>query len=85
MQRDRASDSYVIYDSAKADHSLGLRHYAITIGQSGPELGFAEWRVIGTPSPGPGARSGWASLTPQAFDKYWRPVQDCAAKYQAPL
>jgi hypothetical protein len=83
MQQAPSARAYVVYDTAKADHSLGLTHYAITVGENGPDSGFAEWRVLAVPSGSRGrAQTGWATLTPEAFTKYWQPVQECAAKRQ---
>jgi len=79
---------YVIYDSVKGSQSQdGFSHYSITVAQTGPDQGTVSWRVV-IPSdelahaqrvtPGGGRIAG--GLPNSAVQKYWTPVEDCAAQ-----
>jgi hypothetical protein len=71
----------VVYDSAKASHSEGLTHYAITFGATDPGNGFAEWRILAPASSDRGRpRERWTGVTETALRQYWRPVEDCASQ-----
>jgi hypothetical protein len=75
---------YVIYDSVRAQAAQGLTHYSVTIGNFGPERGFAEWRVIRTGrEPGPTPRAA-PPLSVEALRLYWVPVEQCAAMLKPP-
>ena len=79
VQDDSFGERYVLYDSAKGHEREGLTHYAITVGRTGPDNGFAEWRIMTPPrqaGPGTSARS----LTNAMVQQYWTPVQECAAR-----
>lgn len=80
MQDDGFGEKYVIYDSAKGRQTEGLTHYAITVGRSGPDQGFAEMRVM-RPARGPGpATVPPPILTDAVVREYWTPVQECATR-----
>jgi hypothetical protein len=81
--QNESGQRYVIYDSAKAHEREGLTHYAITVGKSG-DKGFAEWRIV-RPARQAGPGTPARPLTRAMVDQYWKPVQDCAAKGEAPL
>jgi hypothetical protein len=67
---------YVIYDSVKGREQEGLTHYSITIGQSGSDHGFAEWRVIRPVK----ATGPTPPLSMTTLRDYWGPVEECAAR-----
>jgi len=57
----------------------GLTHYAITVGRTGPDKGFAEWRIM-TPARQAGPGTSARPLTNAMVQQYWTPVQECAAR-----
>jgi hypothetical protein len=67
---------YVIYDSVKRREQEGLTHYSITIGQSGSDHGFAEWRVVRPVK----ATGPTPPLSMTTLRDYWGPVEECAAR-----
>ena len=75
MQTEVPGERYVVYDSVKAQSSEGLSHYAVTVGRSGSDSGFAELRVMAPASSG---RFGRNRLSPVAMRTYWTPVEECA-------
>lgn len=82
VQDDSFGERYVIYDSAKGNEREGLTHYAITVGRTGADRGFAEWRIMRPArQAGPGTQA--RPLTKSMVEQYWRPVQDCAAQAKA--
>ena len=84
VQDDSLMERYVVYNSVKGNEREGLTHYAITIGRAGPDKGYAEWRIMRPArQAGPGTLA--RPLTNAMVDQYWKPVQDCAAKNEAPL
>ena len=71
---------YVIYDAVKGRQSEGLTHWAVTVGGSAADKGFAELRVM-RPQRGPGpATVAPAPLTAAVVQEYWDPVRECAAR-----
>ena len=84
VQDDSLMERYVVYDSVKGHERDGLTHYAITVGKIGPDKGYAEWRIMRPArQAGPGTQA--RPLSRAMIDQYWKPVQDCAAKGEAPL
>jgi hypothetical protein len=86
VQEESLAERYVIYDSAKTHETEGLTHYAVTVGKSGPDKGFAEWRIMRPArQAGPGAPG--RPLSRAMIEQYWGPVQQCAkqAKPSQPL
>ena len=75
MQTESSGERYVVYNSVKGQTSEGLSHYAITVGRSGSDSGFAELRVMAPASSG---RFGRAYLSQSAMQTYWTPVEECA-------
>jgi hypothetical protein len=84
VQDDALVERYVIYNSVKGHERDGLTHYAITVGRVGPEKGYAEWRIM-RPARQAGPGTPARPLTSAMVEQYWKPVQDCAAKNEAPL
>jgi|SRR5688572_17176957 hypothetical protein len=82
VQDDSFGEKYVLYDSAKNRQAEGLTHYSITVGRSGPDQGFAEWRIVG-PTRGPDRMGGGPArqgLSDAVVQEFWKPVEDCAAR-----
>lgn len=80
VQDEGFGEKYVIYDSAKSRQSEGLTHWAVTVGRSAPERGFAELRVM-RPQRGRGpATVPPPPLSGEVVREYWGPVQECAAR-----
>jgi hypothetical protein len=80
VQDEAFGEKHVIYDSAKGRQAEGLTHYAITVGRSGPDQGFAEMRIM-RPARGSGpATVPTPRLTDAVVREYWTPVQECAAQ-----
>jgi len=79
VQDDSLGERYVIYDSAKGNEREGLTHYAITVGRTGPDKGFAEWRIM-RPARQAGPGTAARPLTNAMVQQYWTPVQECAAR-----
>ncbi len=88
VQDENFGEKYVIYNSAKREADQGLTHYSITVARTGPDQGVAEWRIVAPPEaspydgavrsiPGGGQTRG--GLTDASVQRYWAPVQDCAA------
>ena len=78
VQDEGFGEKYVIYDSAKGRQSEGLTHWAVTVGRSSAEKGFAELRLLRPQrSPGPNTPPP-APLTAAVVSEYWAPVQECA-------
>ena len=75
MQTESSGERYVVFDSVKQQTAEGLSHYAITIGRSGSDSGFAELRVMAPASSG---RFGRNRLSQGAMQTYWTPVEECA-------
>jgi hypothetical protein len=84
VQDDSLMERYVIYNSVKGHERDGLTHYAITVGRIGPDKGYAEWRIM-RPARQAGPGTFARPLTNAMVEQYWKPVQDCAAKDEAPL
>jgi hypothetical protein len=76
VQDESFGERYVIYDSVKRQAQEGLSHYSITVGKTGPDQGFAEWRVIRPVS----SIGKTPPLTIGTLRDYWNPVEDCAAQ-----
>lgn len=81
-QEESYGERYVIYDSAKGQEREGLTHWAVTLAANGADKGTAEWRII---RPARQAGMPSRSLSRAMIDQYWKPVQDCAGKGEAPL
>ncbi|HEV3010526.1 MAG TPA: hypothetical protein VGX52_15975 [Burkholderiales bacterium] len=82
LQDESFGERYVIYDSVKGQTQEGLTHYAITVGRTGADQGFAEWRVMrpARRADPASARQGIPPLTDAVVQQYWNPVRDCAAQ-----
>lgn len=80
MRGDSLGEKYVIYNAVKSKSAQGLTHYAITVGKSGPDEGFAEWRIMTPATSGQGPRPAVSGLTYAALQEYWIPVEECAAR-----
>lgn len=81
VQDESFGERYVVYDSVKGRDQDGLTHYAITVGRSGPDQGFAEWRIMRPPAQaGPAAKSPRPRITDAVVREFWTPVQECAAR-----
>ena len=76
VQDESFGERYVIYDSVKGEQREGLTHYSITVGKTGSDQGFAEWRVIRPV----GSTGNTPPLTIATLRNYWNPVEDCAAR-----
>lgn len=79
---DSFGERYVIYNAVKGKQTEGLTHYAITVGRTSANEGFAEWRIM-RPARGPGPASARPEVPPlssAAVEEYWTPVRDCAAQ-----
>ena len=70
LQFESSGERYVVYNSVKGQSSEGLSHYAITVGRSGSDSGFAELRVMAPASSG---RFGRNRLSQSAMQTYWTP------------
>jgi hypothetical protein len=80
VQDEGFGEKYVIYDAVKGRQSEGLTHWAVTVGRSAADKGFAELRVM-RPQRGPGpATVAPAPLTAAVVQEYWDPVRECAAR-----
>lgn len=81
LQDESFGERYVIYDAVKGQEREGLTHYAITVGRTGADQGFAEWRVMRPARRVDPAsvRQPIPSLTAAVVHQYWSPVQDCVA------
>lgn len=82
VMEESLANRYVIYDTVRGNYATdGITHYSITVTQTGPNQGTAEWRVLddGTKSRPP---SGMPTeeLPQGTVQKYWPPVEACAAK-----
>jgi len=88
VQDEAFGEKYVVYSSAKREAEQGLTHWSITVARTGADQGIAEWRIVAPPEPSsfdaaaatkPGGRQAPRGLTDAAVQRYWGPVQDCAA------
>jgi hypothetical protein len=77
LRTESAGERYVVYNSVKGQTAEGLSHYAITVGRSGSDSGYAELRVQ---APATSGRFGRNRLSPRAMQTYWAPVEECARK-----
>ena len=83
-RQEESGERSIIFDSAKAYEREGMTHYAITLAANGPDKGTAEWRIMRPArQAGPGQKP--RPLSSAMVEQYWGPVQECAARQEAPL
>lgn len=82
VMEESLANRYVIYDTVKSAYATdGITHYSITVTQTGTNQGTVEWRVVdaGTKS-GPPSSMPTEELPQSTMQKYWPPVEACAAQ-----
>jgi hypothetical protein len=87
LQEESFASRYVIFDSVKsAEREYGITHYSVTIAPAGDNEGVAALRVVTSKQDYgnvAGGRPSTQSLEDAMMQKFWTPVESCAAQVKA--